>query len=144
MSLTIVVYGLPAPQGSKSFKGMAGGHAILAESCKAVNPWRQDVKAAAIAEMGGAGKGLAGPVSIRMVFTMPKPKSAPKRRKTWPDRKPDIDKLCRSTLDALVQAGSIEDDARVVHMHAYKVFPSEGYDSLAVPGAYIEIEEVCE
>jgi crossover junction endodeoxyribonuclease RusA len=140
--MTITVFGTPAPQGSKSFKGMAGGHAILAESCRAVKPWRQDVRAAAIEAMGGAGKGLAGPVRIAMTFTMPKPKSAPKRRKIWPDRKPDLDKLCRSTLDALVQAGAIEDDARVVHMHAYKVFPSEGYDSLAVPGAVITIEEV--
>ena len=142
--MTITVFGTPAPQGSKSFKGMAGGHAILAESCKAVKPWRQDVKAAAIAEMGGAGKGLEGPVSVRMVFTMPKPKSAPKRRRTWPDRKPDIDKLCRSTLDALVQAGAIEDDARVVWMRASKVFPGEEADALAVPGAYIEIVGVCE
>ena len=142
--MTITVFGTPAPQGSKSFKGMAGAHAILAESCKAVKPWRQDVRAAAIEAMGGAGKGLAGPVTVRMAFTLPKPKSALKRRKTWPDRKPDIDKLCRSTLDALVQAGAIEDDARVVWMGASKVFPCEGIDSLAVPGAYIEIEEVRE
>ena len=142
--MTITVFGTPAPQGSKSFKGMAGGHAILVESSKAVRPWRQDVKAAAIEVMGGAGKGVAGPVRVRMVFTLPKPKSAPKRRVTWPSRKPDIDKLCRSTLDALVQAGAIEDDARVVCMRASKVFPSEGLKALAVPGAYIEIVRVSE
>jgi hypothetical protein len=29
-------------------------------------------------------------------------------------------------------------------MCASKVFPGEGLDSMAVPGAYIEIAEVCE
>ena len=139
--MRIVVYGAPAPQGSKAFKGMAGGHAILVESSKAVRPWRQDVKAAAIEAMGGAGNGVAGPVRVRMTFTMSKPKSAPKRRKTWPDRTPDLDKLCRSTFDALKHAGAIEDDARAVWLMAAKVFPGEGTDALAVPGAVIEIEQ---
>src|ERR1017187_9454809 len=126
--MTITVYGSPAPQGSKSFKGMAGSHAILIESSKAVKPWRQDVKAAAIEAMGGAGKGGAGTGRVRMTFTMPKPKSAPKTRKTWPCHYPDIDKLCRSTLDALVQSGAIEDDGCVVWLLATKVFPGEGTD----------------
>jgi Holliday junction resolvase RusA-like endonuclease len=43
-----------------------------------------------------------------MVFTLKKPRSAPKRRPSWPDRRPDIDKLLRSTFDALVSAGAIE------------------------------------
>ncbi|WP_312681328.1 hypothetical protein [Stenotrophomonas chelatiphaga] len=48
MSIRIVVYGSPAPQGSKSFKGLAkSGRAILVESSKKVCPWRQDVKLAA-------------------------------------------------------------------------------------------------
>jgi crossover junction endodeoxyribonuclease RusA len=123
---------------------MAGGHAILVESSKAVRPWRQDVKAAAIDSMGGAGKGVAGPVRVRMTFTMPKPKSAPKRRKTWPCRTPDLSKLVRSTEDALTQAGAWEDDARVVWLMAAKVYPGEGPDALAVPGAVIEIEQVVE
>jgi hypothetical protein len=44
-SLTFVVYGLPAPQGSKR----SLGNGILVESSKAVRPWRQDVKHAALA-----------------------------------------------------------------------------------------------
>ena len=142
--MTITVFGTPAPQGSKSFKGMAGGHAILAESCQAVKPWRQDVKAAAIEAMGGAGKGVAGPVSVLMVFTMPKPKSAPKRRKTWPDRKPDIDKLCRTVLDGITIGGLSEDDARVTDLWALKCFPGESVDGLDVPGAVIRVRSAAE
>ena len=74
-----------------------------------------------------------------MIFTMRKPQSAPKRRTTLPDRRPDLDKLCRSTLDALVTAGTISDDARVIGIVARKVFPGEGQDALSVPGAVIRI-----
>jgi Holliday junction resolvase RusA-like endonuclease len=136
--MKLTVYGLPAPKGSKSFKGMSkAGHAIMVESSKKVKPWAEAVKWAAL-EWGF----LKGPVQIEMVFTLPKPKSAPKRWKTWPDRKPDIDKLCRSTLDALVAVGAIEDDARVIRLLALKVFPGEHADALDVPGAVITIAEV--
>jgi crossover junction endodeoxyribonuclease RusA len=77
-----------------------------------------------------------------MVFTLPKPKSAPKTRRTLPDRKPDIDKLVRSTCDALTTAGVYEDDARIVSLTASKVFPGEGIDALDVPGCVIHLRAV--
>jgi crossover junction endodeoxyribonuclease RusA len=58
---------------------------------------------------------------------------------TWPDKRPDLDKLQRSTLDALVSAGAIEDDGRVVILYAEKVFPGMPY-ALETPGARIRIE----
>jgi len=115
-SLTITAYGIPGPQGSKAFKGTFKGkdgrtHAKLVESSKKVKPWREDVKAAA--EVVRAGRPpLDGPLRLHMVFTLPKPKSAPKTRKTWPMRTPDLSKLARSTEDALTAAGIWADDAR--------------------------------
>jgi Holliday junction resolvase RusA-like endonuclease len=79
---------------------------------------------------------------VTIIFTVTKPKSAPKKRQTWPGKKPDIDKLCRSTLDGLVTAGVIEDDARVIVLNASKAFPGEHPDSLDVPGAVIRIEPI--
>lgn len=151
--MTIRVIGLPGPQGSKTFRGIHGGHAVMAESSKAVKPWREAVVWAAREAMGGeAGEisiericnaaAVAGPVAVEMIFTWPKPTSAPKGRRTWPDRRPDIDKLCRSTFDALVSAGAIEDDARCVKLFAAKVFPGEGTDALDVPGCVIRITAV--
>lgn len=139
------VRGTPAPQGSKSYKGMSkSGRAILVESSKKVRPWRQDVKAAAeilIAETGQAP--IDGPVIVRMVFTLPKPSSAPKRRRTWPMRTPDLSKLARSTEDALVDAGLLRDDARIVEYERLaKVFPGEDPDALPVPGVVIQVREV--
>lgn len=145
--IEITVLGTPRPKGSKSFKGTVNGHAIMAESCKGLVPWLGAVKWAALEHRTR----LAGPVRVEMIFTMPKPKSAPKRRVTWPDRKPDIDKLCRAVLDALVAVGTIEDDARVILLRAGKVFPAQRLNTLAdgdgvldVPGVVIRLAEVRE
>lgn len=130
------VIGTPAPQGSKrAFLNKYTGRAALAESSAKVKPWRESVKWAA----RECGEKLLGAVSVEMVFTLPKPKSAPRTLITFPDRRPDIDKLTRSTLDAIVQAGMIEDDARVVSMSAAKCYPNEGIDALDVPGAVIRV-----
>lgn len=138
--LVIKVYGIPGPQGSKAFKGMRGGHAVLVESSKKVKPWREDVKAAA--EIVRAGRApLDCPLRLTMVFTLPKPASAPKRRQTWPMRTPDLSKLARSTEDALTQAGIWRDDARVVEYGLLaKRYPGEGRGALEAPGVWIEIE----
>jgi len=149
--MQITVHGNPAPQGSKRFVGHAkNGRGLMIESSKAVRPWREAVKWAALEALephelsigrhcNGA---LVGAVRVEMIFTVPKPKSAPKRRQTLPDRKPDLSKLIRSTEDALTDAGVWEDDARVISCTAHKVYPGEGVDSLPVPGAIIRIEAV--
>src|SRR6185437_630698 len=119
------------------------GHGVMVESSKNVKPWREAVVWATRDAMERPDHmpdaRLLGPVEIGIVFTVPKPKSAPKTRRTFPDRKPDLDKLCRSTLDAIVTAGVIEDDARVINLSAVKVYPNEGIGALDVPGAVIRI-----
>lgn len=142
--MRIVVYGSPAAQGSKRFVGVHGGRGVMVESSKKVKPWRQDVKAAAIEARAGAAA-LDGPLVCSMVFTMPKPASAPKKRRTWPDKKPDVSKLVRSTEDALVEAGVIADDARIVeYQRVAKVFPGEDRDALDCCGVVIEIRQMLE
>lgn len=138
--ITVIVFGQPAPQGSKRFVGRAkSGRGILVESSKAVKPWRQDVVAAALEARRGAPP-LDGALIVRMVFTLPKPASAPKRRRSYPMRKPDLSKLARSTEDALVTAGVIADDARIVeYARLAKVFPGEDAEALDAPGVRIEI-----
>jgi Holliday junction resolvase RusA-like endonuclease len=147
-ALSIVVFGDPAPQGSKKFLGMTKGkdgrrpHAILAEDVGRVKPWRQDVVAAARAAVNGAAP-LDGSLVVRMVFTVPKPASAPKRRTSWPNKRPDVSKLCRSTEDALVTAGAITDDARIVgYDRLFKVYPNEDPEALGSPGVRIEIRRL--
>jgi len=141
-----VVYGTPGPQGSKSFKGMrrnkeGKSHAVLVESSKKVKPWREAVMDAAN-EAIGTSRQLDGPLRVTMIFTLRKPTSAPKRRRTWPVGPPDLSKLVRSTEDALTACGFWKDDARVVELTAVKTYPLEDYDALDEPGALIRVEEV--
>lgn len=138
--IQITVYGSPAPQGSKRFLGIKGGHGVMVESSKAVKPWREAVKYAALVDA----RRVAGPVEVEMIFTLKKPASAPKRIRTWPDKKPDLSKLVRSTEDALTDAGVWEDDARVVKTASEKCFPGTHPLSLPVPGATIRIWSVSE
>lgn len=145
--LVIEVFGIPGPQGSKAFKGTFKGkdgrtHAKLVESSAKVKPWREAVKWAAREAMDRAGltAPLDGALRVRMVFTLPKPKSAPKTRVTFPARKPDGSKLQRSTEDALTDAGVWTDDARVVEWIGAKRYPGEGDGALSAPGVLITVE----
>lgn len=143
--LTINVVGTPAPQGSKKgFYNQRIGRVQMVESSKKVAPWRQDVRAAAIEAMGEHWDPIEGPVLLAVLFYLPRPQghygtgrnarvlkaSAP----SFPAVKPDVDKLLRSTLDALGEAGCWRDDSRVVDVHAVKLY-ADG----VLPGARITV-----
>lgn len=126
--------GLPAPQGSKrGFYNKKTRRVHMVESSKNVKPWREAVKWTALEEDGTLKAGferVEGPVDILLVFWLPRPKghwgtgrnegklklSAP----PFPAVRPDIDKLARSTLDGLKDAGLYEDDSRVVFLRVEK------------------------
>lgn len=147
---TFNVLGMPAPQGSKGYKGMRNGRAVLAESSKKVGPWRREVVHAAmaarqVAEADRRFYPLDEAVVARMIFTLPKPASAPKRRTTYPSTTPDLSKLARSTEDALRDAGLLKDDARIVgYSRLWKVYPNEDPESLDTPGARIWVYPLVE
>lgn len=141
-TLEIVVFGLPGPQGSKRFMGVKAGRGVMIESSKKVRPWRDDVRAAAAIARAGRPP-IDGPLLVHMVFTLPKPQSAPKRRKTYPMRTPDLSKLLRSTEDALTSSGVWIDDARAVEYGLLaKRYPNEGRGALEAPGVHIIIERL--
>lgn len=136
--ITCLVYGHPAPQGSKRHVGKG----VMVESSRHLKPWREDVRTAAreAIDLIPGWEALAGPLRVDMVFTVRKPASAPKRRRTWPDRMPDLSKLCRSTEDALTSAAVWRDDAQVVEYgRLAKVYPGEDRDAISAPGAVIRV-----
>lgn len=148
-SLTITVHGKPAPQGSKRHVGRG----VMVESSKKVAPWREAVKEAALRALEVRSAGccesralhrLDGPVALELTFCFDKPASAPKRRTTWPIKRStfDIDKLQRSTFDALTDAGVFRDDSQVVDVTASKVYTDDLASPLRVPGALIRVWEV--
>jgi crossover junction endodeoxyribonuclease RusA len=116
---TFTIHGEPAPQGSKRHVGRG----ILIESSKKVKPWREAVKWAVL-ETGAAT--IEGPVELRLRFLLQRPKghygtgrNAGKVKESspvFPAVRPDIDKLARSTLDGLGDAGLFSDDSRIVSL----------------------------
>ena len=143
--ISFYVQGEPAPQGSKRFVGIHNGKGRMIESSKKVKPWREAVYWAAIEAKSKTPMVMPmdGPLAVVMVFALPKPKST---RRGHPDRKPDLSKLVRSTEDALVDAGLIADDARIVVCLASKLYPGSPFKllderiELRGTGAYIRIE----
>lgn len=110
--IRFTVYGVAAGKGSATSFFSAKQGRTFTHSPKSTQSWERLVRVIA-QEHVPAGGLVDGPVEMGLRFFLPKPKSAPKRRRTWPDRKPDLDKLVRAVLDALT--GVIyTDDARVV------------------------------
>ena len=149
LRLTVVVHGRPAPQGSKRYAGhrrnAASGRvsAVLVEQSKRVKPWRNLVTRAVLDTMLDAAQDepLDGPLEADITFTVLKPASAPKRRKTWPTTRHsgDLDKLLRSTFDGIADAEAIADDSRIIRVTATKTFPGDHPDALSEPGAIIRL-----
>lgn len=132
------VYGTPAPQGSKT-AFVRGGRAVVVDGSSSsgrqrLSSWRAEV--AREAENVGLEMVLDGPLDLAIEFLMPKPKSAPKG-KVWCDKRPDLDKLVRSTFDAL--SGVLyRDDAQVVRLKVSKRYSTDGEP----PGAFISLRPV--
>ena len=136
----LIIVGTPAPQGSKKFVGMRGGHAVLVESSKKVKPWREQVEFQA----RQTGKVIRGPVRLEITFYFARPKNHTLKGggkswawTAWPITYPDSSKCLRSTEDALVTAGLIEDDSHVVTTLVWKLYADD-----RVPGAFIEVSRV--
>ncbi|MEV7589702.1 RusA family crossover junction endodeoxyribonuclease [Streptomyces sp. NPDC089922] len=138
--IEIRVNGLPAPQGSKRHVG--GGRMV--ESSKKVKPWREAVAA----ETAKQQFPYMPYVQVAAWFLLPRPKGHYRTGRNahllkataphFPGKYPDLDKLCRSTLDALRMGGAYDDDAQVVRLHAYKVYAQYGDES----GALIRLSDV--
>ena len=138
---TIRVFGHSAPQGSKRHVG----NGVLIESSAKVKPWRQDVRAAALE----ADAHFDGPVALTVGFLLRRPASHFRTGRNahllrdsapaYPGKKPDIDKLLRSTLDGLGESGIWRDDAQVVRVRAEKLYADH-----EPVGAHITIEPLGE
>jgi len=75
-------------------------------------------------------------VTVSMVFYLPRPKSVSRKKRPHPTVKPDIDKLLRSTNDALTDSGIITDDALILEITGKKEYADDRQ-----PGAYITITD---
>jgi len=136
--------GIPAPGGSKR-AFIVKGRAVLTDAGGAkTKNWRSVVAMAAHTAMNGSPP-LTGPVSLRVIFLMPRPKAhfrkdgslKPKAPEVC-SKRPDTTKLLRAVEDAM--NGIVwKDDSLVVKQYAEKLYQSLEFPS---PGALITIEEI--
>lgn len=154
----ITVHGEPAGQGQVSFNGKGRGARHTNE--KSLKPWRRAIIKATRETTGCHGYTDRGgicltcwvekkqhglyanvPTAADITITVPKPKTAPKRRRTWPITRysTDIDHHARACLDSLSESGLIRDDSQVIELTVRKVYPLEHPDALPEPGALIRL-----
>lgn len=147
-TLHLTVYGNPTPQGSKHVV-----RGILLDTNKdRLRTWREDVKLAGLAALADCPQwDRTTPCVLgSFVFTFRRPKhhhvagdparelrdNAPRMHTT----RPDLDKLLRSTWDALGTAGVFHDDCRVAQVFATKVYVDpHGAKDMPEPGARITL-----
>lgn len=131
--ISFYVNGIPAPQGSKKHVGKG----IMVEVSKKLKPWRNAVSAAAVVANKNHVK-FDGPLRIDVTFYMPRPQS--RKKDKYHSVMPDIDKLLRSTFDALTKSELITDDARFSSVHAEKKYVLDDPSSnCSRPGAFITV-----
>ena len=132
------VFGVPAPQGSKT--RMPNGAMLEAGSQtgrEKHRAWRTAV--AETAHQHRPPLPYDSPLLVRLELRMPRPKA--RKAALYCDRKPDVDKIARTCLDALTDAGILIDDSRVVEltvikMYANPVDPWTGADIKIMPLAH--------
>jgi Holliday junction resolvase RusA-like endonuclease len=124
----ISVSGDPASQGSHA---VMNGRIVQVNSAKHKR-WRNAVRDAARAELTADWEPIDGPCEVIVSFYMPRPKTV---TRPAPSVSPDLDKLCRSVLDSLSDAGVYADDSRVTRLNARKIY-AQGIE----PGASITVK----
>jgi Holliday junction resolvase RusA-like endonuclease len=124
--LVFRVVGSPGPQGSKTWRP----NGSMQESSKLVKPWRQDVRDAAKLALethpswppGGKRTGY----QVVYEFVLHRPVGTVKAHPGWSNKGADLDKLARSTGDALTEAGVYPDDRAIFDLHATKRLADPG------------------
>lgn len=147
MGATVIrldVLGLPAPKGSARAMNI-GGRARLIASSSSANARKQAAWAKAIQAAATGCDVIPGPVWVAVTFRLPRPKGhytargeLREKAPLHPTTHPDLDKLARTTLDALTGL-AFDDDSRVVQLTVRKQY--------AVPdraGAVITVGAIAE
>ena len=131
--ITFRVYGIPQTKGStKSFFVKKLNRVVTTNDNPNNRAWSLCVAQEATVHRPAAL--FLGPVRLTLNFFLAKPKSLPKRKPSWPTKKPDWDKLARSTGDSMT--GIIyRDDAQVIEAHVFKAYSDQ-------PGVSITIESI--
>lgn len=138
--LTFIAHDDPVGQGN--IRHLGKGRPAVHQNAKTLKPWRATVRHAAITAISDRpGFPLDEPLRVEATFTVKKPTGAPKTRRVWPAKRPDLDHLLRAILDAVTGVAFV-DDARCVEIVCAKRYPLEGHDALTFPGVVVRIYRI--
>lgn len=140
---SIRVIGTPAPQGSKrAFPNPKNPRMpiVVDDNPKTLKPWRDAVAAACAKAIDEDASGwtIAGPCRLTIDFVFAPVASAPDR--VAHTTRPDVDKLVRSTLDALKNGRAFTDDSLACQLVIRKRYA----DGTEPEGALIELADLTE
>lgn len=143
-SFDFVVRDTPRPQGSKRHVG----NGVMIEQSAGVKTWREAVKQAAVNRKDaiGADDGIVFvrgvPVELHVRFFHKRPANHYRTGRhsaelkptapTFVTVKPDIDKIIRSTADAIGSAGVWGDDCQIVRTNAEQVYSDTGFEGAEI------------
>lgn len=145
-AIRIAADGVPIPKGSnRALARLVGGKAVgvMVEGSsdagrKRLKEWAATIEAAASAEIertGVAWPSTESSIVAEVVFWLPRGRTV---RRQHPCKKPDIDKLLRTVLDALTNAGLWADDSQVVEVRSAKRYATDARP----PGVVIRAKEI--
>lgn len=133
MTLSFTVHGVPIPKGStKAFMRPGMRFPIVTADNTKTKPWANTIKVMAQLHAPEGGP-WQGPVSLSVMFTMPRPKSLPKKVQHHV-KKPDLDKLLRTVKDAL-KGVIYHDDSQVTDVVMSKRYGEQ-------PGVTVQVGTV--
>jgi Holliday junction resolvase RusA-like endonuclease len=137
MTVSFVVIGTPAPQGSKTKWG--------SEDNPRTRPWRAAVAAAAYdARVDYTASEIVDPVTVTARFYFPRPKAHYRTGRYAGELKPsapvycsttpDLDKLERAVGDAL-KGVLLRDDSQIVHWDTWKLYGAPARAEITITAA---------
>ena len=123
-SLTFHIHTIPVPKGRPKFSKIGGF--VRTYTPKKTQDFETEVREAAKQAM--TREPLETPLAVYLYFRLPIPQSYSKKRTTAcltgsekPTKKPDLDNLAKSVLDALNGVIYL-DDSQIVSLHMTKVY----------------------
>jgi crossover junction endodeoxyribonuclease RusA len=130
-AVAFIVYGAPATKGNKSAfpvrrGGVLTGQVAVKEGrSDNFKDWNRRVEEVVQGVARESGVFIDDPIVASVVFYLPKPVSAPKRKRVWPSKRPDLGKLLRAIEDPM-NGVLIHDDALIVRfVRLEKVYAEE-------------------
>ena len=125
MTWSCTIPGEPVAMGRPRFSGGKFPRAYLP---KKTRDWVRGATIILRSQWGAAP--LEGAVAVELVFVHSRPKRLCRKKdahgRLWRDRRPDIDNLCKSALDAIQAAGIVADDGQVAVLEGRDMYGAKG------------------